>query len=567
MKKLLLISLIFIFIVISSDGYAKNNTDKSIKADSGSWIHKNGYLENTLKVGEFTIMRYSLDGKQIFTFGKDIIFRRWDVETGKVVFEKRIARFSTSSYDSSHNISDISPNGKQILVAGWYEKYSERGQNMKANIYLYDIENEYIIYIVNPSNQNALQPRNWGDPPFIFGVSIEALFSQDGSKFTSIIYFDLENSNYANIGAFTNWRTDNGLEIGPYGTGYVNSYAFSKNSQHVACSYHVTYPQLFHGDSWLKLDIDIIKKYQDSANYNYIEGYPSNVLFTNDNKNLMWTDYENNIKYLYRWDIPHKYLVSKIPYYNSGFNITNDDRFIFTLTDSSVSFIKFPEIVKSFETRYDYPVYNGIIKLNPQKNEIASASGGIIRIINLEKLNNNLIAIFNSSQDTALINEIMYFIDYSYGNPTSYQWDFGDGQYSTNKNPVHSYSKTGKYTVRLIISDNLKSDTLIKIDFITVMVRTDVKNITDINTNFSIIPNPVNQSTEIRYQITDEGNVKLTLVSCLGHEIVTLVDEWQSTGEHNYQFLINNYQLSDGVYYLKLVTATNITTKKIIIIK
>ena len=43
------------------------------------------------------------------------------------------------------------------------------------------------------------------------------------------------------------------------------------------------------------------------------------------------------------------------------------------------------------------------------------------------------------------------FTDLSLGNPTAWSWDFGDGKYSTEKNPVHTYDQEGIYTVSLTI--------------------------------------------------------------------------------------------------------------------
>ena len=40
------------------------------------------------------------------------------------------------------------------------------------------------------------------------------------------------------------------------------------------------------------------------------------------------------------------------------------------------------------------------------------------------------------------------------GNIVSYLWDFGDGNTSTEQNPVHSYDKTGTYNVTLTVTDN-----------------------------------------------------------------------------------------------------------------
>ncbi len=45
------------------------------------------------------------------------------------------------------------------------------------------------------------------------------------------------------------------------------------------------------------------------------------------------------------------------------------------------------------------------------------------------------------------------FIDYSYGNPTSWDWDFGDGTLSTEQHPLHIYVDTGTYEVCLSIAN------------------------------------------------------------------------------------------------------------------
>ncbi len=40
------------------------------------------------------------------------------------------------------------------------------------------------------------------------------------------------------------------------------------------------------------------------------------------------------------------------------------------------------------------------------------------------------------------------------GNIVSYQWQFGDGNSSTQENPLHTYSATGTYAVKLTVTDN-----------------------------------------------------------------------------------------------------------------
>ncbi|MGB9928233.1 MAG: PKD domain-containing protein, partial [Methanosarcina sp.] len=51
------------------------------------------------------------------------------------------------------------------------------------------------------------------------------------------------------------------------------------------------------------------------------------------------------------------------------------------------------------------------------------------------------------------------FSDKSTGAPTSWKWSFGDKTYSTQKNPKHTYSKPGKYTVSLTVKNSVGINT------------------------------------------------------------------------------------------------------------
>ena len=60
------------------------------------------------------------------------------------------------------------------------------------------------------------------------------------------------------------------------------------------------------------------------------------------------------------------------------------------------------------------------------------------------------------------------FNDTSTDNPTSWLWDFGDGYNSTSQNPMHNYTKAGKYTVSLKVADASGNDTITKTNYILV---------------------------------------------------------------------------------------------------
>lgn len=60
------------------------------------------------------------------------------------------------------------------------------------------------------------------------------------------------------------------------------------------------------------------------------------------------------------------------------------------------------------------------------------------------------------------------FFDNSLNNPTSWNWDFGDGGNSTEQNPSHLYTMSGVYTVSLIVQNGFGNQTLVKNNFINV---------------------------------------------------------------------------------------------------
>ena len=61
-------------------------------------------------------------------------------------------------------------------------------------------------------------------------------------------------------------------------------------------------------------------------------------------------------------------------------------------------------------------------------------------------------------------------------NATKRKWDFGDGANSTDKNPVHIYSKVGKYNVTLTVKNVNGNNKITKYSYITV----DSSKVTDV---------------------------------------------------------------------------------------
>jgi PKD repeat protein len=58
------------------------------------------------------------------------------------------------------------------------------------------------------------------------------------------------------------------------------------------------------------------------------------------------------------------------------------------------------------------------------------------------------------------------FTDTSSGSPTSWTWDFGDNTTSTTRNPTHTYTRRGLYTVRLTIRNSVGTNVLTKTNYV-----------------------------------------------------------------------------------------------------
>lgn len=69
---------------------------------------------------------------------------------------------------------------------------------------------------------------------------------------------------------------------------------------------------------------------------------------------------------------------------------------------------------------------------------------------------------------TVSCNGTINFNDLSTNGPLGWEWDFGDGNTSTDQNPVHSYSSDGTYSVTLIASNANGNDTITLQDYITI---------------------------------------------------------------------------------------------------
>jgi PKD repeat protein len=96
----------------------------------------------------------------------------------------------------------------------------------------------------------------------------------------------------------------------------------------------------------------------------------------------------------------------------------------------------------------------------------------------IQRLNNPgfpPVANFTASVTSGRVPLTVGFNDTSTDTPTNWNWSFGDGNYSSFQNPVHTYGYAGLFTVRLDVSNADGDDSLTRINHISVTANKTAK--------------------------------------------------------------------------------------------
>ena len=110
---------------------------------------------------------------------------------------------------------------------------------------------------------------------------------------------------------------------------------------------------------------------------------------------------------------------------------------------------------------------------------------------------------FNFS-DSISCDPTIYFTDLSLNGPSSWYWEFGDGNTSTNQNPVHTYLTSGIYSVKLTTINSFGSDSIIINNAITI-IDVDLQTIGDTSCGSASLNLVGNSASGIINWYTDSG--------------------------------------------------------------
>ncbi|MBC8487134.1 MAG: VCBS repeat-containing protein [Bacteroidetes bacterium] len=165
-------------------------------------------------------------------------------------------------------------------------------------------------------------------------------------------------------------------------------------------------------------------------------------------------------------------------------------------------------------------------------------------------------------------------VNFTCDNPGSnsyWEWDFeNDGLIdSFEENPIHIYDSAGVFSVKLIVGNGLSYDSLVKEDYISIIITSYTKRLFVENKILEIFPNPFNEYSTIKFSLIKESYVSLTIHNLKGNRIWVLVDGKKMPGKNNkiiWDAKDNSgNKLKPGIYLIKLETDHRTITKKIIL--
>ena len=157
-------------------------------------------------------------------------------------------------------------------------------------------------------------------------------------------------------------------------------------------------------------------------------------------------------------------------------------------------------------------------------------------------------------------------------------WDFGDGNYSRERNPVHTYTIESDYTVTLKVYNRIRSGNTIskEISIIESRSRESENGQAEIDRSpieFSLRqnrPNPFNPSTVIEYILPVRNFIEIMIIDLAGHQVRVLDAGYKSEGFHTVSWDgldEHGNPAASGVYLYTLKAGGFTQTKKLTLVR
>lgn len=137
----------------------------------------------------------------------------------------------------------------------------------------------------------------------------------------------------------------------------------------------------------------------------------------------------------------------------------------------------------------------------------------------------------------------------------SYYWDFGDGNFSTIENPVHTYYEAGNYTITLQVSNGVCG----KIAKYQVVVLAAPEDATEPGNDYYVELIRINEQYYLDISLEERRDVQVVVYNSLGQEIYKTAVNMKEG-----KTLIDLQGHSAGVYMLRATFVDEVYSRKLI---
>ena len=233
-------------------------------------------------------------------------------------------------------------------------------------------------------------------------------------------------------------------------------------------------------------------------------------------------------------------------------------------TPSNTGFYRSTDAGLSFSTNFNpYNIWGIVQKLNGNLYTVTTTTGYPVSKSTNGGLNwTNISTMSGAMRGECLdMNENIY----ASGNGGVFK-STNDGVLFTNYNFTISANQSMCYQNKIIVaaSGSTNGGIWVCVDS-TISSISGTGEIPDKYLLYQNYPNPFNPTTNIHYDLSKSGFVKLIVFDMLGREIETLVNEVQISGIYKATFNAATYP--SGVYFYRLTTVGFSETKKMILLK
>jgi len=170
-------------------------------------------------------------------------------------------------------------------------------------------------------------------------------------------------------------------------------------------------------------------------------------------------------------------------------------------------------------------------------------------------------AVFSSSATTVELSDgLITFTDESV-NATSWNWDFGDGNTSTDASPSHMYTAVGSYPVILtVVGPQGCSDvSLVWIEVLEdPIVSTTYLN--ELEGEVLIFPNPVADQLQISFDLNTSQQLQIEVRDAIGRNLIRI----PTKSYFKDQLKLDMSDLSSGLYYVTLKSENGLMAFKVV---